>query len=337
MLLFEKSLMNTCMMLSLPLLFTVNKYTSANATLMMMIGCACLNLSRVPQTHLYFISFGVTCSAQRKDDEPVVEELEKEIAELVKTIETLNHTQAALNDDIRVLKGKTNEASEVLSSEKLKFSALESEVSSLEKDVVESPEAVMRLIADLRSASDLDRKEAFDAEKQVRLLASKVEILRKCLKDVKKVGVLLGDAEKEMERYREVRAETKENVSTTAALREEIDEMKTKKRHIQRQIDAANERLERLGKQEEAKRNALHGALEDQKQDLESLRLSVGKAENRRSRNAEMMGTLERQIADLKRRHDDEVARLKGEFKDIELEAKEYNARLCAAMADAQE
>lgn len=83
-----------------------------------------------------------------------MEELEKEIAELVKTIETLNHKQAALNDDVRVLKGKTNEASEVLSSEKLKFSALESEVSSLEKDVVESPEDVMRLIADLRSASD---------------------------------------------------------------------------------------------------------------------------------------------------------------------------------------
>ena len=117
--------------------------------------------------------------AQRKQEEPIIGELQDENEKMEGQIRALNHEQSSLKTQIHDLKQIRQEASDKRDSDQFAILNLRAEISKLQSLVVRSPERVKKEIAEMSTTYGTDNEILREMDDKLQSLRVKVDGLNK--------------------------------------------------------------------------------------------------------------------------------------------------------------
>lgn len=272
---------------------------------------------------------------QREEDAPFVAKVSAEIVDLERQISELNKTQAQLQAEIRVLKTQHTDLSDRISSLKFQIADTASECERLGQNVVSSPERVQREIREMHVSMESEKAEHAKLERKSRDLSVSVKAVQDALYLMEKGVAALQQSDDEHSKYRNTIKSIKSVQATTEALQREIDDLASSESHLQRQLASSQDRLQRLQKQNELKMEASRTAVEDIRQ--EKVRMEREKQQQMRltEQHEEAAAEIQNRTDAERKAHEDEMARLRLRFEDLEQNVRRYHDALMGIMDEA--
>ena len=117
--------------------------------------------------------------AQRKQEEPIIEELQAENEKMQNQIRSLNHEQSNLKTKIHDMKQDRQEASDKRDHDQFAIVNLRAEISKLQSLVVRSPERVKKEISEMSRVHQADNITLREMDEKLKALQTKVDGLNK--------------------------------------------------------------------------------------------------------------------------------------------------------------
>jgi kinetochore protein Nuf2 len=270
--------------------------------------------------------------AQRARDAPMVEQMQTEVNDLEKQIAELNKAQAVLQTDIRTLKTRNTDLSDKIASHKFSIQETVSECDRLQSGIVSSPDRVRREIRDMAANAENERGTLQMAEKKARELDARIVAVEHAQSQVEKAIQMLQEAGEDHGKYKAVVADVRSCEAKCEQLQREMEDLAGVEAHLKRQLVGVQDRLVRVQGTFSAKQEAVRASLEAARQErvmLERERLAQQKAV---AEKEEMSTQLVARIEDTRRKHDDDMSRLKTKYEELEGCVKRYHEILLASM-----
>jgi kinetochore protein Nuf2 len=141
-----------------------------------------------------------TIRKARESDAPVVAAIDQEVAGLAEEINTLNHTQAELQKEIRSLKDMATETADKIASEVFSVQTKQSECGKLRSQIVQSPERIKREIVEMGQVLDQEKNNVVLGEKKNKELMARLDALTTAETEVLRGKKLLEECIAELKR-----------------------------------------------------------------------------------------------------------------------------------------
>mmetsp|Transcript_29485 Transcript_29485/g.49579 ORF Transcript_29485/g.49579 Transcript_29485/m.49579 type:complete len:456 (-) Transcript_29485:50-1417(-) len=272
---------------------------------------------------------------ERAAEVPEVRQLEGEAVELEAAMEALVAAQAELQAEVKALKAKGNDLAEQAASSKMRLEETHQEEQLLRSQVVQSPERLQRVLADLTNQVDRDRAAATDAEKEGRELSQRLDALDRAAKDVTKCVKLVDEAAVEVKKHKEVLRQLKTAKQQIQANEEERWRVETEAQHFRRQEQVHRERIERLNQQGELKREAAVASVTAAREEKVAVELHNTATQARIAEVDYQIQALQRQVEDATASHNQEMSIVSTKYTQLQKQVQDYHRQVKAALAQA--
>ncbi|KAL4427452.1 hypothetical protein ABPG77_000741 [Micractinium sp. CCAP 211/92] len=269
---------------------------------------------------------------EREAERPQVAALEAEREMLYAENQALNKQQAALSGEVRQLKAAANGLTDEASQLRYKLSQARGQGELLRSQIVQSPQKVQALLAEISAAVERERGCVADAERCSRELAARLELVAKVEREVGKTRALMEGVETEIGRKKEVSRKVKALQAEIAAAQHEAQQLEAQHQHLKRQQAALQERISRLEAQCRARHDAAESSIEEQLRDKEAIEAENAAAVARLQENEAMMRKLQEKIAEVQAAHAAQVEAVLGQYEALLQQVAEYHHGMEAAM-----
>jgi kinetochore protein Nuf2 len=202
---------------------------------------------------------------------PEVAAVEAETAAVFAENQSLNKAQSALGGEVRALKQQANALTDEASQLRYKLSQARGAGEDLRAQIVQSPHKLQAQLEEISAAVERERGALLDAERRSRDLAQRLDAVSKVERDVAKAEAVMGEAEAEVARKKEVSRRVKALRAEVAAAEHEAGQLEAQHQHLKRQQAALAERIHRLEAQQEVKRQAAEGRVEEALRNKEAI------------------------------------------------------------------
>lgn len=252
--------------------------------------------------------------AQRARDQPRVDDLTAEMQRLAAVVNTQNRDQAELSGEVLRIRARTAEIADSIAS--LRFVILngKQECDKLRSQIVPSPERMKRELAELADMLQHERDTILAHERKSRDLQLKLDSLAQVETEIQRVMRLMKEVEVEMQKSKAAVEHTESIQESHQRAQLTLKELTLKEQQMQRQIQAAQERLQRLQRQHEGKRASIQQARDAALREKAVAELENRSALARIDANRATAADLSERIADLKRRHAEELSGVSSEY-----------------------
>ncbi|KAI9569099.1 Nuf2 family-domain-containing protein [Boletus coccyginus] len=243
-----------------------------------------------------------TLKAQRAKDEPKCDQLRAENAAITAHLMATKETTQAVVKDIEQL--KVEKASIILKKENINsdISLLLDNIQRTRSRIVQSPERIKRNITTMGATSIEDKKTLAMHEAKARDLQAKIAVLTNIEKAIEKEAQLLEGSQKEL-------ADVKDSLDYKKI---ERIELQMKKERVHRQFANAQEKLERVQRHAEEKRQASQQTIERLQREYEQM--DIERRDN------------DKHVEELRKEADDVEAKMAEHLKKSEAELNELLA-----------
>eukprot|EP00850_Spirogloea_muscicola_P000885 SM000003S11130 [mRNA] locus=s3:1138193:1140561:+ [translate_table: standard] len=278
----------------------------------------------------------------RAAEEPAVAALEAETQDLVSQIAGLNKHQAQLAAEVRTLKQTATELSDKVANEKFLLLNARQEAVRLKAEIVESPEKLQRTLDELSSSVERERAAVGDAERRARDLQSKLDCVAKVCtenptkveREVQKCIGMMQEAEAEITKHKEVSKKVKGVQAKIKVDEDEVWRLAAEHQHLERQAQAAMERLQKFRQQSAGRREAAERKLEAARAqgsvaEVEN-EATLAKASETQAKSEAMYKSIESDRAE----HEREMVAMIAQFDALQTQVHEYHQRLAAVMEE---
>eukprot|EP00281_Chroomonas_sp_CCMP1168_P000577 CAMPEP_0206266474 /NCGR_PEP_ID=MMETSP0047_2-20121206/30593_1 /ASSEMBLY_ACC=CAM_ASM_000192 /TAXON_ID=195065 /ORGANISM="Chroomonas mesostigmatica_cf, Strain CCMP1168" /LENGTH=421 /DNA_ID=CAMNT_0053694529 /DNA_START=15 /DNA_END=1280 /DNA_ORIENTATION=- len=271
--------------------------------------------------------------AQRKQELPLITELEEDNQRMEDQIKALNVEQGAIKAKIHEIKQLRQATSDKRDHDQFTLLNVKAEVSKLQGLVVRSPEKAKKDIKDMGSQLEGDKELLIEMDTKLQSLRRKIDGLLKTEKDMGKLTKHLREAEECLGRLKAANKETKRLQGVMAEMKGQIEELDVQEHSLKRQANTTASRSAELESKQRLKREAAEREMERWKQmqqaaDKENshIQIQVDKMED----EARM---LEKKMVELASQDQQDMDRLHAEHAKVEQELNSYNQRILAAIS----
>jgi len=272
----------------------------------------------------------------RANEEPQIKELETEAVALSTQIDELNKTQLNLTNSSHELKQQALQFSEMLSQVKFELLSLRQEIQRLKSQIIPDPEKAKRQLKDMTATWEQERAHVEDIERKTNDARSRVEGLAKLQKELIRTQKLLEESDAERARLKELTHSIKDTKGKIALSDQKAHEVDLHQQQLLQQITSMQEKMHRLQKRHQAKREQAQQALEEARQERQ--RIDAEKDENRikLEQNDQQIRLLQAKAMELQREQEQEMSLLKAGFDGLETQVRDYHQQLETAVQQQQ-
>lgn len=203
-----------------------------------------------------------TAKLQRAQEEPAIQQAESEIATLTNEVTQLHKEQLNVQKEFQQLKTQATELSEKINNHKDNLMSIRQTSTKLASQIVENPEKLKQSLLDLDTQLTTEREIVAASEKNSRDLQLKIDSLSQVEGDIDKSLSLMEENDVEMRKLQAAREKVSQLQDTINKKTTEFKEISLKEEHIKKQIQATQEKIVRLQKQLEAKKESTSKKLE---------------------------------------------------------------------------
>lgn len=272
---------------------------------------------------------------ERACQQPQAAALDAERKALHAENQALNMQQAALSRENQQLHSSDNKLKDEASQLRYKLSQAQGQGELLRSQIVQSPQKVQALLAEISTAVERERGCVADAERRSRELGARLELVGKVEREVGKASGLMEGVETEIGRKKEVSRKVKALQATIAAVQHEAQQMEAQHQHLKRQQAALQERIARTEAQCKIRHDAAESSIEEQLRDKEAIEAENAAAVARLQENDAMMRKVQEKISEVQEAHGVQIEVVMGQYEALLQQVGEYHRSMEAAMQPA--
>jgi chromosome segregation ATPase len=263
---------------------------------------------------------------------PIRVQLEADIANLVVEITALNKEQATLQSDIRSLKNHNNECADKLNTLKFQMMNLRQEIAKLNSQIVHSPEKTKKMIEDMKVSLGKEKELLMEVEQRGEDLQERAEILAKVEKEVTRNTKLLDECEQERSRSKAQRKNLKSSKTTLMEKENLLRELNSNDQIVKRQVQAMQDKVERLAKLEEDKTSAAEEAIAEAHKDRMDAERKRAATQGSVDKNTLSVHQIQQRMEALKRQHEAEMEVMRSKYDQLEQQVRTYHKNMFQAI-----
>lgn len=251
--------------------------------------------------------------AKHREEEPAVAAIKEEMARLVQNLKELKKEQVALSAALEDLKEKKGNASQKLAQTQFLLGNVKQECAKLKSRIVHSPEKLLQIIAEMNASIASEKANISQLERKSRELQMKLESLaqleQELLRTLQGMECLQSDLHKRDELIRKVSEER------DAIERQHIasKDLSIKETQMSRQLLSAQEKLSRLQKHQQERREKASARLKTLQEEYQVVAEERSKASLRIEQSEKVIKDFESRMNELRRSHESEVAAMRSE------------------------
>jgi len=272
-------------------------------------------------------------NSEREEVRPQVEAMERETLELESVLKTKNTEQEDLQKESRVLKEQTSHIQERVDSSKLEILNLRQENEKLNLQIVHSPEKLKAHLEEMERSFEEATQQKLEGEERLRQVQTKGDALAKTCKEVQKCASMLEEVGQEMTKSNELKTDTKEMQSGITAKEEQIQEMQTQQQHLQRELQLAQERLQRLNVKKAAVQETAERQLNTAQHEMGLLAQERDAAKAQFDQGAQFVQAMTAKTQQMTEKHEAEKQAMEGQLGNLVSELERYHSSLFQAMS----
>jgi kinetochore protein Nuf2 len=274
----------------------------------------------------------VTCSAARQAEEPLIAELEAEIAILKAQCEQMNKEQAAFTEASRIAKLQIMESGEQLGNLKSDIAGVRQDNARLSAVIVPDSERFKRELTTLGVTLDKERHATDEIERRGRELKAKTEAMAKLQKEVAKLQKLLEDTEVERTKLKDANRSMKEMQANIGKAEQKTHEAEQELVNLNKQLASMADKLQRLQKRHAAKREQASAALEEARAERSRFELEAQATRQKMEQNDAAVRMLQQRFQEKQSEYDGEMELVKERFEELEAQVRDYHRQMQIAM-----
>ncbi|KAI0317353.1 Nuf2 family-domain-containing protein [Amylostereum chailletii] len=261
---------------------------------------------------------------ERARDEPMIEELRRENADITATLIATKDIQTHLLkaiDELKAEKSAVLQTKEGLSAE---ISLAAEAVNRTRDRIVQSPDRVRRTIASMGQSVNEDKRVLASHEAKLREFTAKINALVAIEKDVRACVEQLQSIEKEvlsLEASQKELADVKEQLEQKTVERAELQSMHER---TQKQLENAESRLTRTKRQIEEKRQASQQALDALRAEYEDMALERKDNDKQVEEVRRKVDGIKRKTAEHLKKNETELNALLAEYWRLRIDTEVY-------------
>ena len=272
--------------------------------------------------------------AQRKQEEPIINELQVENEKAEEQIRRLNLEQSSLKTKIHDMKQVRQEFTDKRDSDQFVILNLRAEITKLQSLVVRSPERVKKEIAEMSTAYTTDHETLRDMDRKLQALRTKVDGLNKTEKDVSKIIKQLKDVEEHMGKLKGASKEVKRLQGTTQEAEDEIRDLSAQEASLQRQLQNASARAAELDARQRLKREAAEREMQRWKAAQSETDKEGAKVSEEVDKLEEAARAMERRMQEIQALEQAEELKHSEEQELVEDKVRAFNRRILNAITN---
>lgn len=270
--------------------------------------------------------------ARRKKEEPIVEQLRLETAELKAQVDAMNVQQAASIEESRETKAAIKLTKENIAAQMQATSLGKQDLFKLKFRVVSSPDGVKRHIDDMSASVEDHRQEIADTEKRCRVLQSRIDQLAKLENEVKRNADLLEKVIMDLWSSDENKKEAKHIAAQLEECKQKREELTTKKSQLERQLESTALKLANAKEAHSRKVHFLKQKLQQAEQQRIECDEEVANNSSLINENTILANQLEDALNQERGAHDTELLSLRTTYEELHAQVGLYHQRLFEAM-----
>jgi len=271
-------------------------------------------------------------NAEREEVRPQVEEIERETLELEGVLKTRNVEQEELQKESRVLKEQTAQVQERVESAKLEILNLRQENETLNLQVVHSPQKLRAHLEEMERSLEEATQQKAGGEERLRHVQAKGDGLAKVCKEVQKCATMLEELGQEMSKANELKTDTKQMQNSITEKQEESKELLSQQQHLQRELQLAQERLQRLNVKKAAVQETAERQLSTAQHEMGLLEQERDAAKAQFDQGAQFVQAMTAKTQEMTNKHETEKEAMESQFGSLVQELERYHSSLFQAI-----
>jgi len=278
---------------------------------------------------------GEAIAAEREDRDAnwgEVEQRRGENAALGAQLQALNREQSDLQAECKTLKQEQRALEQDIAQRQGALQAVGSERERLQGSVVQSPERLQRALDDLDAQLEAQRADVAQARERLAAANARRDCSAAAQAEVEKAATLMDDLGEEIQRWEGIAEGVKACRAQISTNEADLIHLKASREHFQQQHSRLRERMERLERSSQLKREAAAAILEEARGEQQHILRELGSAGGKIQEQEGLAQALEAGMADVRARHAQEVSSITGKYEQLCGAVKNYHARLEQAM-----
>ena len=261
---------------------------------------------------------------QRSQEEPLVDALKEDLSKLHNELLGLRKIQHGISADIENVKTERVTVKDKLTSHRTHISALKQDINKLKSKIVDNPERLFQIIAELNQKITGEKATLATVEKKSRDLASKIEGLQGLEQDLVKSTAMMKDVESEIKKLEETNKQIQQQKDVIARQQSELKDLNAEDQHHKRQLTSIQEKIAKLQKQQEVKRKSLEEKLVDMKREYEALIVERDEKQREVEANEKQYREIVTKMNEARRKHEQNMQQTVTTYDKMRLQVTEY-------------
>ncbi|KAJ3095966.1 kinetochore-associated Ndc80 complex subunit nuf2 [Phlyctochytrium planicorne] len=250
----------------------------------------------------------------RAEEEPAYQKCRERNQVLTAELRELKRIQMALTEEIDTLKKAKLEASEKLTNTQFLLTNGKQDCIRLRSRIVQSPEKLQQAILDMNHTASSEKANIASLEKRIRDLQSKMDHFGVLDQDLVSCMKLMEECELEMKRANAAELSVQSEKESIEKRRLELRDAGMREQQMRRQLNNIEEKLLRLEKQFQSKKEANVTRMIELKAEHEALLREREVNQGKIDVNHKKVAEFEMKVVELKRHMEQEALSLKNDY-----------------------
>ncbi|KAG4305469.1 hypothetical protein PORY_001025 [Pneumocystis oryctolagi] len=269
----------------------------------------------------------------KQEDEVSLIKKSKEInAALTNDLRELKKIQTALTNEIDVLKREKAELSERLTNNQFITVNTKQECMKLRSRIVHSPEKLKQLISDMGTSLASEKNSIASLERKSRELQNRIDAIGIVEQDILNCIKLMEECEIEIARVEEASRKVTKHQEMVDQKEMEVREVEIKDQQLNRQLANAEDRLARIQRSAEAKRDAAQKKMAEIRKEYNIMTVERAERAHEMDKKRAIIESTEKKISELRSHIESEVNAVQNEYSKLKSHIELYMEEMSRCM-----
>ncbi|KAJ3415273.1 kinetochore-associated Ndc80 complex subunit nuf2 [Chytridiales sp. JEL 0842] len=273
-----------------------------------------------------------TLRLQRAEEEPAYQKRRDENQKLAADLREFKKTQTAMTNEIEALKKAKAEVTDKSANTQFLVANGKQDCIRLRSRIVPCPEKLQQALVDMNQSVQMEKSNLQTLERRTRDLDSKIEMMTTVDQSVVSCLKVMEECESEMKKANAASAKVQaemENIEKKKILLRDVD---IKEQQMKRQLNNVEEKISRLQKQWEAKKDTNEEKRAKLDQEYQNILQERDTNQIHIDENNKKISELEMKIAELKKKMEMDVASLQDDCNKLQSCTNVFTYELARSM-----
>ena len=271
---------------------------------------------------------------QRTQEEPLIEEIKKELEAMASELRESKRIQITINSDIDRVKTARQELQDKSSANRSYISTLRQDINKLKAQIVDNPERLFQVVSELNANIASEKAALAVLDKKSRELQAKIDALHAVEQDLNKSFKMMESVKEEIEKITLLSKRISSEQEKITSKQSSLKDLNAQDTNLKRQLGNMQEKINKLQRQQVSKRESVEERFVQLRAESEELLVERSEVQKKIEANETVYREIAAKIAEAKKKHEQEVLKAVTACDKMRLQVEEYCAEMRKALAE---